>query len=201
MASGERALFPLLAQTASRAHSEHLLYPLVKKLPTGQLYASNDLLLADYSHSRHTRQRLTAAFTRARSIRRRLFLLARNVMTLLLLFVILPPLDITTANSLPSFLFWGFLLGMAGSSFATGVPYVSRWFSAERLRLALGIFAMGSGAVFKLVPQYFPKQAGTVTGLGGVNSLRHLPEPLHLLTTLYHHWTTTMRFIPGWTVQ
>jgi NNP family nitrate/nitrite transporter-like MFS transporter len=29
------------------------------------------------------------------------------------------------------------------------------------------LFGLGNGAVFKLVPQYFPKQAGTVTGLVG----------------------------------
>jgi NNP family nitrate/nitrite transporter-like MFS transporter len=67
----------------------------------------------------------------------------RKVMTLLLLFVILPLLGITTANSLPGFLFWGFLLGIAGSSFAAGVPYVSHWFSTERQGLALGIFGIG----------------------------------------------------------
>ena len=68
----------------------------------------------------------------------------QKVMTLLLLFIIVPLLGITTANSLPGFLFWGFLLGMAGSSFAAGVPYVSRWFSAERQGLALGIFGVGN---------------------------------------------------------
>src|SRR5581483_10349630 len=68
----------------------------------------------------------------------------QKVMTLLLLFIIVPLLGITTANSLPSFLFWGFLLGMAGSSFAAGVPYVSRWFSAARQGLALGIFGVGN---------------------------------------------------------
>jgi NNP family nitrate/nitrite transporter-like MFS transporter len=68
----------------------------------------------------------------------------RKVMTGLLLFVILPLLGITTANSLPAFLFWGFLLGMAGSSFAAGVPFVSRWFSAESQGLVLGIFGIGN---------------------------------------------------------
>ena len=68
----------------------------------------------------------------------------RNVMTLLLLFIILPLLGITTANSLPAFLLWGFLLGMAGSSFAVGIPYVSRRFRVERQGLALGIFGIGN---------------------------------------------------------
>ncbi len=68
----------------------------------------------------------------------------RKVMTLLLLFVILPLLGITTASSLPGFLFWGFLLGMAGSSFAAGVPYVSRRFDAAHQGLALGVFGVGN---------------------------------------------------------
>jgi NNP family nitrate/nitrite transporter-like MFS transporter len=68
----------------------------------------------------------------------------RKVMTALLLFAIIPLLGMTTAINLTSFLFWGFLLGMAGSSFAVGVPFVSRWFSAERQGLIVGIFGMGN---------------------------------------------------------
>jgi MFS transporter, NNP family, nitrate/nitrite transporter len=68
----------------------------------------------------------------------------RKVMTALLLFTIIPLLGMTTATNLTSFLLWGFLLGMAGSSFAIGVPFVSRWFSAERQGLIVGIFGMGN---------------------------------------------------------
>lgn len=39
----------------------------------------------------------------------------------------------------------GFLLGFAGSSFAVGVPFVSRWYGAERQGFALGIYGMGMG--------------------------------------------------------
>jgi MFS transporter, NNP family, nitrate/nitrite transporter len=45
-----------------------------------------------------------------------------------------------------------FLLGMAGSSFAVGVGYVSRWFSMESQGSALGVYGLGnigqSAAVF-----------------------------------------------------
>jgi NNP family nitrate/nitrite transporter-like MFS transporter len=39
----------------------------------------------------------------------------------------------------------GFLLGFAGSSFAVGVPFVSRWYPAGRQGYALGIYGMGMG--------------------------------------------------------
>lgn len=68
----------------------------------------------------------------------------RKVMTALLLFAIIPLIGMTTATNLAGFLFWGFLLGVAGSSFAVGVPFVSRWFSAERQGLIVGIFGMGN---------------------------------------------------------
>lgn len=68
----------------------------------------------------------------------------RKVMTALLLFVAVPLAGMTTARGLVAFLFWGFLLGMAGASFAVGVPFVSRWFSAEKQGLVLGIFGVGN---------------------------------------------------------
>ena len=39
----------------------------------------------------------------------------------------------------------GFLLGVTGSSFAVGVPFVNRWYSAERQGFALGVYGMGMG--------------------------------------------------------
>ena len=38
----------------------------------------------------------------------------------------------------------GFLLGVAGSSFAIGVPFVSGWYRIERQGLAVGIYGMGN---------------------------------------------------------
>jgi NNP family nitrate/nitrite transporter-like MFS transporter len=68
----------------------------------------------------------------------------RRVMSLLLLFVIIPCIGMTTADNFWAFIFWGFLLGMAGSSFAVGVPFVSRWFGPEKQGLVVGIFGMGN---------------------------------------------------------
>jgi NNP family nitrate/nitrite transporter-like MFS transporter len=39
----------------------------------------------------------------------------------------------------------GFLLGVSGSSFAVGVAYVSKWFSAARQGTALGVYGLGTG--------------------------------------------------------
>ncbi len=38
----------------------------------------------------------------------------------------------------------GFFLGIAGSSFAVGVPFVAGWYSKERQGFALGIYGMGN---------------------------------------------------------
>ena len=42
-------------------------------------------------------------------------------------------------------LFGGFFLGIAGTSFAVGVPFVNGWFPPERRGLAVGIFGAGMG--------------------------------------------------------
>jgi MFS transporter, NNP family, nitrate/nitrite transporter len=48
-------------------------------------------------------------------------------------------------GSLPAVLAGGFFLGLAGTSFAVGVPFVNAWFRPERRGLAIGIFGMGMG--------------------------------------------------------
>lgn len=68
----------------------------------------------------------------------------RRVMTILLIFCAVPCIGFQFANSFLALIFWAFLLGMAGSSFAVGVPFVSRWFSPEKQGLVAGIFGMGN---------------------------------------------------------
>src|SRR6266704_1680814 len=48
-------------------------------------------------------------------------------------------------RSLTMLLVGGFFLGVAGTSFAVGVPFVNAWFPAERRGLAIGVFGMGMG--------------------------------------------------------
>jgi NNP family nitrate/nitrite transporter-like MFS transporter len=48
-------------------------------------------------------------------------------------------------GSLAAVLVGGFFLGLAGTSFAVGVPFVNAWFPPARRGLAIGIFGMGMG--------------------------------------------------------
>ena len=76
----------------------------------------------------------------------------RFVFTVLMFFVAVPVALVPAATSYRNLLIVAFLLGMAGSSFAVGVGYVSRWFSMESQGSALGVYGLGnigqSAAVF-----------------------------------------------------
>ena len=48
-------------------------------------------------------------------------------------------------RSLPALLVGGFFLGVAGTSFAVGVPFVNAWFPPERRGVAVGVFGAGMG--------------------------------------------------------
>ena len=47
--------------------------------------------------------------------------------------------------SLAGLLVGGFFLGIGGTAFAVGVPFVNAWFSPARRGLAIGVFGMGMG--------------------------------------------------------
>lgn len=69
----------------------------------------------------------------------------RLVFTALMLFAAIPALLLpAAAPSYPALLAVGFLLGMAGSSFAIGVGFVSRWYPPARQGTALGIYGLGN---------------------------------------------------------
>jgi NNP family nitrate/nitrite transporter-like MFS transporter len=48
-------------------------------------------------------------------------------------------------SSLGAILVGGFFLGIAGTAFAVGVPFVSAWFPPERRGFAVGVFGAGMG--------------------------------------------------------
>lgn len=48
-------------------------------------------------------------------------------------------------SSLPALLIGGFFLGIGGTSFAVGVPFVNSWHPPARRGAALGLFGMGTG--------------------------------------------------------
>lgn len=71
---------------------------------------------------------------------------ARRVFPALMAFTALPLLAIATWHAaFATLIGFGFLLGFAGSSFAIGVPYVSRWFSPQKQGFALGVYGIGMG--------------------------------------------------------
>ncbi len=76
----------------------------------------------------------------------------RLVFSSLMLLVSAPAFLTPMARSYEQLLLGGFFLGLAGSSFAVGVGFVSRWFSADRQGSALGAYGLGnigqSAAVF-----------------------------------------------------
>lgn len=68
----------------------------------------------------------------------------RLIFSLLLAFSIVPVAGIVLLHSYGSLLALGFLMGAAGSSFAVGVSFVSRWFPPAQQGLALGVFGVGN---------------------------------------------------------
>jgi NNP family nitrate/nitrite transporter-like MFS transporter len=76
----------------------------------------------------------------------------RYVFSALMLFSAVPAFLVPMANSYSNLLIVAFFLGMAGSSFAVGVGFVSPWFGKEKQGSALGVYGLGnigqSAAVF-----------------------------------------------------
>ena len=76
----------------------------------------------------------------------------RAVFALLMIVVAVPAYVVPMVPSYRMLLYVAFFLGMAGSSFAVGMGFVSRWFPRERQGGALGVYGLGnigqSAAVF-----------------------------------------------------
>ena len=76
----------------------------------------------------------------------------RIVFALLMILVAVPACMVPLVQSYEKLLYVAFFLGIAGSSFAVGVGFVSRWFPPEKQGGALGIYGLGnigqSAAVF-----------------------------------------------------
>jgi NNP family nitrate/nitrite transporter-like MFS transporter len=68
----------------------------------------------------------------------------RLLLTVLLAFSALPAVLFGYAHSYWALIGVGFLLGVAGSSFAVGVPFVANWYSKERQGFSVGIYGMGN---------------------------------------------------------
>lgn len=68
----------------------------------------------------------------------------RKTYTLLMLYLVIPLIGISYAHSFLSLVVWEVLLGVAGTSFAVGIGYVSSWYPAEQQGFVLGITALGN---------------------------------------------------------
>src|SRR5689334_16189189 len=68
----------------------------------------------------------------------------RSVFTALLAFSSLAAFVVPFATSYQSLLVAAFLIGMAGSSFAVGAAFVSRWTPAAQQGAALGVYGLGT---------------------------------------------------------
>jgi MFS transporter, NNP family, nitrate/nitrite transporter len=68
----------------------------------------------------------------------------RLTFTTLLLLVVAPAFLAGLSGSYVTLLGVTFLIGVAGASFAVGVPFLVRWFPPERQGFALGIYGMGN---------------------------------------------------------
>ncbi|HET7744517.1 MAG TPA: MFS transporter [Gaiellaceae bacterium] len=68
----------------------------------------------------------------------------RLMFSLLLAFSAVPAVLFGYAGGYWALIGVGFLLGVAGASFAIGVPFVANWYPAERQGFAVGIYGMGN---------------------------------------------------------
>ena len=70
----------------------------------------------------------------------------RPIFTAVMLFTLLPTTLLALFHdSLTTIIGLGFFLGVAGASFAVGVPFVSRWYPRAKQGTVLGIYGMGMG--------------------------------------------------------
>ncbi len=72
----------------------------------------------------------------------------RTMFTVISLVSIVPVLLVAFAgktNSYPLLLVFGFFLGIAGTAFAIGIPFVNAWYSPARRGFATGMFGAGMG--------------------------------------------------------
>ena len=97
----------------------------------------------------------------------------RLVFSALLAFSALPAALFGYAHAYWALLCVGFLLGVAGASFAVGVPFVAGWYGRERQGFALGVYGVGNVgtavAFFGAPPvsdHWGRTTVGWVTGIG-----------------------------------
>jgi NNP family nitrate/nitrite transporter-like MFS transporter len=68
----------------------------------------------------------------------------RRVFGTLLLSISVPAFMLSRAHAYSDLLFWGLILGIAGTSFSVGVSFTSRWFPPQKQGFALGVYGAGN---------------------------------------------------------
>lgn len=89
----------------------------------------------------------------------------RVVFTVLTLATSIPTYLVSRANSYGMLLFLAFFVGLAGTSFAVGIAWVSAWYPKERQGIALGTF--GAGNVGASITKLFAPTLIGVVAIGG----------------------------------
>ncbi|KKI90855.1 MFS transporter [Bacillus sp. SA1-12] len=82
----------------------------------------------------------------------------RRIFVLTMLLLIFPMVGAGFADSFAMLLFWAFFIGMAGTTFAISITYVSKWYPPQKQGLILGIAGMGnlgSAVANFLIPSIF----------------------------------------------
>ncbi len=90
----------------------------------------------------------------------------RRMFTLLLLVTAVPTYLVSRAETYPSLLGLALLVGLAGTSFAVGIAWVSAWYPAGRQGFALGMF--GAGNVGASITKLAAPTLVTAVGVGGL---------------------------------
>jgi NNP family nitrate/nitrite transporter-like MFS transporter len=122
---------------------------------------------------------------------------ARVMFPALIVLTIPAVLLVAVAGSQSSYgllLVFGFLLGIAGTTFAVGIPFLNAWFEPSRRGFATGVFGAGMGGT--ALSAYFT--ARFVTWFGYVTT--HVIIALALAVTAVVVWLL-MRDAPAWTAQ
>ncbi|MEH6949617.1 nitrate/nitrite transporter [Bacillus sp. JJ634] len=82
----------------------------------------------------------------------------RKIYSLTMLLLIFPLIGAGFTHSYSMLLFWAFFIGMAGTTFAISITYISKWYPPEKQGFILGIAGMGnigSAIASFLVPMIF----------------------------------------------
>src|SRR6478609_3623008 len=95
------------------------------------------------------------------------------------------------AKSYGLLLLFGFFLGIAGTTFAVGIPFVNAWFEADRRGFATGVFGAGMGGT--ALSSFFTPRFVTWFGYG----VTHLIIAAALVVVAFIVWSL-MQDSPVW---